>query len=98
MIVAEVIDNTTARGRTFRFLTDYDQDDFIKKLYALGSTPLPKYIQRPMSEEVQARYDEEFGGQPVEEMDVERYQTVFAKHIGAVAAPAACLHFSKRVC
>ena len=97
MIVAEVIDNTTARGRTFRFLTDYDQDDFIKKLYALGTTPLPKYIQRPMSEEVQARYDEEFGGQPVEEMDVERYQTVFAKHIGAVAVPAACLHFSKQL-
>ena len=96
-IIAEVIDNTTSRGRTFRFLTDYDQEEFVGKLYALGHTPLPRYIQRPMSEETQAKFDETFGGQPVEEMDIERYQTVFAKHIGAVAAPAASLHFSKQL-
>ncbi len=96
-IVAEVIDNTTSRGRTFRFLTDYDESEFIPKLYALGTTPLPKYIQRPMSAEVQTAFDETFGGQPLAEMDEERYQTVFAKKVGAVAAPAACLHFSKQL-
>lgn len=97
MIVAEVIDNTTSRGRTFRFLTDYDEDEFIPKLYSLGTAPLPKYIQRPMSEEVQEQFEKEFSGQPVNEMDTERYQTVFAKNVGAVAAPAACLHFSKQL-
>lgn len=96
-IVAEVIDNTTSRGRTFRFLTDYEQEEFVKKLYALGTTPLPKYIQRPLPENLQASYDETFGGQPIDEMDTERYQTVFAKNVGAVAAPAACLHFSKQL-
>lgn len=96
-IVAEVIDNTTSRGRTFRFLTDYDVEEFVPRLYALGTTPLPKYIHRPMSEEEQAKYEAEFHDQPVEEMDRERYQTVFAREIGAVAAPAASLHFSKQL-
>lgn len=96
-IVAEVIDNTTSRGRTFRFLTDYDENEFISRLYALGYPPLPKYIQRPMSEETMAAYDAEFHGEPVAEMDEERYQSVFASEVGAVAAPAACLHFSKQL-
>lgn len=96
-IVAEVIDNTTSRGRTFRFLTDYDETEFIPRLYALGNPPLPKYIRRPMDEETQAKYDAAFRGQPVGEMDEERYQSVFAKKVGAVAAPAACLHFSKQL-
>ena len=96
-IVAEVIDNTTSRGRTLRFLTDYEGDEFVEQLYAMGTTPLPKYIRRPMDEETMMQYEEIFGDLPVDEMDEERYQTVFAKHIGAVAAPAAGMHFSKNL-
>ena len=96
-IVAEVIDNTTSRGRTLRFLTDYEGDEFVEQLYAMGTTPLPKYIARPMSEETLAQYEEIFGDLPVVEMDEERYQTVFAEKIGAVAAPAAGMHFSKNL-
>lgn len=115
-IIAEVIDNTTSRGRTFRFLTDYDADEFVPKLYALGYAPLPRYIQRPMSPEVQEAYEasqragsvfqskrpgmqhqDESPVEPVREMDLERYQSIFAKHIGAVAAPASSLHFSKQL-
>ena len=96
-IVAEVIDNTTSRGRTFRFLTDYNNDEFVPRLYALGSAPLPKYIRRPMAPEVQAQYEELFHDQPVRELDIERYQTIFADKIGAVAAPASGRHFSKQL-
>jgi S-adenosylmethionine:tRNA ribosyltransferase-isomerase len=80
LLVAEVIDNTTSRGRTLRFLYDGDYDDFKKTLYSLGETPLPKYIKRT-----------------VEPEDRERYQTVYAKHEGAVAAPTAGMHFSKQL-
>ncbi len=79
-LVAEVIDNTTSRGRTLRFLYDGDYDSFKKKLYTLGETPLPRFIKRQ-----------------VEEIDNERYQTVYAKEEGAVAAPTAGLHFSKHL-
>lgn len=79
-LVAEVIDNTTSRGRTLRFLFDGPYEEFRQKLYELGQTPLPKYIKR----------------EP-DEMDAERYQTIFAKHEGAVAAPTAGLHFSKQL-
>jgi len=79
-LVAEVIDNTTSRGRTLRFLYDGSYEDFRKKLQELGETPLPKYISRE-----------------VEPEDAERYQTIFAKHEGAVAAPTAGLHFSKHL-
>ncbi len=79
-LVAEVIDNTTSRGRTLRFLFDGSYEEFNDKLRELGQTPLPKYIQR----------------QPDQE-DAERYQTVFAKEEGAVAAPTAGLHFSKHL-
>jgi S-adenosylmethionine:tRNA ribosyltransferase-isomerase len=96
-IVAEVIDNTTSRGRTFRFLTDYDNEEFVPRLYALGSAPLPKYIRRPMDPETLGEYERIFHDQPVAEMDTERYQTIFAKKIGAVAAPASGLHFSKQL-
>lgn len=96
-IIAEVIDNTTSRGRTFRFLTDYDNDEFVPKLYSLGSAPLPKYIRRPMDAKTQAEYESVFHDLPVREMDNERYQTIFADKIGAVAAPAAGLHFSKHL-
>jgi S-adenosylmethionine:tRNA ribosyltransferase-isomerase len=79
-LVAEVIDNTTSRGRTIRFLWDGSEDEFKGQLEALGETPLPKYIKRKPDEE-----------------DRERYQTVYAKHEGAVAAPTAGLHFSKEL-
>jgi len=103
-IVAEVIDNTTSRGRTLRFLTDYVGDDFVKHLYELGVTPLPKYIHRPMDEDTLRQFKEEFHlgddedlNQCVLDIDEERYQSIFAKKIGAVAAPASCMHFSKQL-
>lgn len=80
ILVAEVIDNTTSRGRTLRFLFDGPYQEFKKTIESLGETPLPKLIKRP-----------------VEPEDKERYQTVYAKHEGAVAAPAAGLHFSREL-
>lgn len=79
-LVAEVIDNTTSRGRTLRFLYDGPYEEFRKTLYDLGETPLPKYIKRK-----------------VEDSDKDRYQTIFAKNEGAVAAPTAGLHFSREL-
>lgn len=79
-LVAEVIDNTTSRGRTIRFLFDGDEKAFRDILDILGETPLPKYIKRKP-----------------DEMDKERYQTVYAKYEGAVAAPTAGLHFSREL-
>jgi S-adenosylmethionine:tRNA ribosyltransferase-isomerase len=80
ILVAEVIDNTTSRGRTLRFLYDGDYEEFKATLYRLGETPLPKFIKRDVVPE-----------------DRERYQTVFAKHEGAVAAPTAGLHYSREL-
>jgi len=79
-LVAEVIDNTTSRGRTLRFLFDGPYEDFKAKITELGETPLPKYIKRE-----------------VEPEDEDRYQTIFAKVEGAVAAPTAGLHFSREL-
>jgi S-adenosylmethionine:tRNA ribosyltransferase-isomerase len=79
-LVAEVIDNTTSRGRTLRFLFDGPHEEFKKVLYSLGETPIPKYINRKPDED-----------------DTERFQTVYARHEGAVAAPTAGLHFSKEL-
>ncbi len=79
-LVAEVIDNTTSRGRTIRFLWESDENSFRNMLEFLGETPLPKYIKRKPDEE-----------------DRERYQTVYAKNEGAVAAPTAGFHFSKEL-
>jgi S-adenosylmethionine:tRNA ribosyltransferase-isomerase len=79
-LVAEVIDNTTSRGRTLRFLFDGTYDEFKKTLFRLGEMPLPKWIRKH-----------------VEPIDNERYQTIFAKHEGAVAVPAAGLHFSREL-
>ena len=79
-LVAEVIDNTTSRGRTLRFLYDGSYEEFRSKLNEIGQTPLPKYIKRD-----------------VEPEDEERYQTIYAKKEGAVAAPTAGLHFSKHL-
>lgn len=80
MLVAEVIDNTTSRGRTLRFLFDGEYEDFKKTLFNMGETPLPRSIKRP-----------------VEPEDAERYQTIFAKNEGAVAAPTAGMHFSREL-
>ena len=55
-MVAEVIDNTTSRGRTLRFLYDGDHDEFKQALYAMGSTPLPDYITRKAEPEDAERY------------------------------------------
>ncbi len=79
-LVAEVIDNTTSRGRTLRFLYEGSYDEFKEELYKLGETPLPKFINRP-----------------VEEDDEHRFQTIFAQHEGAVAAPTAGMHFSREL-
>jgi S-adenosylmethionine:tRNA ribosyltransferase-isomerase len=79
-LVAEVIDNTTSRGRTLRFLFDGPYEEFKAIVAKLGNTPLPKYIKRE-----------------AEESDKERYQTIYAKNEGAVAAPTAGLHFSKNL-
>ncbi len=79
-LVAEVIDNTTSRGRTIRFLFEGTDEEFRTVLYNMGETPLPKYIKRKPDDE-----------------DRERYQTVFAKHEGAVAAPTAGMHFSQEL-
>ncbi len=79
-LVAEVIDNTTSRGRTLRFLYDGSYEEFRQKLIDLGETPIPKYINRDVTPE-----------------DAERYQTIYAKEEGAVAAPTAGLHFSKHL-
>ncbi len=79
-LVAEVIDNTTSRGRTLRFLYDGSYEEFRRKLKELGETPIPKYINREVVPE-----------------DAERYQTIYAKNEGAVAAPTAGLHFSKHL-
>jgi S-adenosylmethionine:tRNA ribosyltransferase-isomerase len=55
-IVAEVIDNTTSRGRTLRFLFDGTHDEFRKGLFKLGETPLPKNISRPVEEDDEHRF------------------------------------------
>lgn len=80
ILVAEVVDNTTSRGRTIRFLYDGPNEEFKGHLNALGHTPLPKYINRES-----------------EPLDKERYQTIYAKEVGAVAAPTAGLHMSREV-
>ncbi len=79
-LVAEVVDNTTSRGRTIRFLYEGSNEELKTILDNMGETPLPKYIKRKP-----------------EETDKDRYQTVYAKHEGAVAAPTAGLHFSREL-
>lgn len=80
ILVAEVVDNTTSRGRTIRFLFEGTDEEFKKHLTDLGNTPLPKYINRK-----------------AEDIDKERYQTIYASEVGAVAAPTAGLHMSREV-
>lgn len=76
-LVAEVIDNTTSRGRTIRFLFEGTNEEFNQVVDQLGETPLPKEIERPAEPE-----------------DRERFQTIYAKNTGAVAAPTAGMHFT----
>lgn len=80
-MVAEVIDNTTSRGRTIKFLFDGTDEEFRKALYDLGETPIPKEVLN----------------RETEPSDSERYQTIYAEHIGAVAAPSAGLHFTREI-
>ncbi len=80
-MVAEVIDNTTSRGRTLRFLYDGPHEEFKEALYALGEAPLPKHLF----------------SRKADEQDLEDFQCVFAKNEGAVTAPASGLHFSKQL-
>ena len=79
-LVAEVIDNTTSRGRTLRFLYDGSYEDFKETLFGLGQTPIPSWVKKDVTPE-----------------DAENFQTIFAKHEGAVSAPAAGLHFSREL-
>jgi len=80
-LVAEVIDNTTSRGRTIRFVFNGTNEELHETISRVGQTPLPPYIKRD-----------------VEDADRERYQTIFAEHRGAVAAPTAGLHFTPELC
>ena len=84
-MVAEVIDNTTSRGRTLRFLYDCDHEDFKRELYSLGEAPLPRYV-------IDYREDHHATAE-----DLEQFQTVFAQAEGAVTAPATGLHFSREL-
>ena len=81
-MVAEVIDNTTSRGRTLRFLYERPHDQFKRELYGLGEAPLPRYIidRRPATPD-----------------DMNNFQTIYAKHEGAVTAPSTGLHFSREM-
>ena len=90
-MVAEVIDNTTSRGRTLRFLYDCPHDEFKRELYALGEAPLPRYIidNRPKEK------GEEFAHATAD--DMENFQSVFAKNEGAVSAPGTNIHFSEHM-
>ncbi|MBQ4460609.1 MAG: tRNA preQ1(34) S-adenosylmethionine ribosyltransferase-isomerase QueA [Bacteroidaceae bacterium] len=81
-MVAEVIDNTTSRGRTLRFLYDGPHDEFKAALYALGEAPIPDFLKE--------RRD-------ADDEDMERFQCIFAKNEGAVTAPTAGLHFSREL-
>jgi S-adenosylmethionine:tRNA ribosyltransferase-isomerase len=84
-MVAEVIDNTTSRGRTLRFLYDCPHDEFKRSLFALGESPLPRYI-------IDARNNHHGT-----EEDMEDFQTIYARREGAVTAPATGLHFSREL-
>ena len=81
-LVAEVIDNTTSRGRTLRFLFEGTYEQFRDKLKELGNTPLPEDILR---------------FRDIEPTDEESYQTLFATAEGAVAVPTSGLHFSREL-
>ena len=103
-MVAEVIDNTTSRGRTLRFLYDCPHDKFKRELFALGEAPLPHYIidhevemEVPDDKEPGATKVIKVKDRPVRPEDMEDFQCIFAKNEGAVTAPASGLHFSREL-
>ena len=81
-MVAEVIDNSTSRCCSLRFLYDCPHEQFKSELFGLGEAPLPRYIvdRRPATPE-----------------DMNNFQTIYAKNEGAVTAPATGLHFSREM-
>jgi len=81
-LIAEVVDNTTSRGRTIRFLFDGENAELHRRIDRLGQTPIPPYIKKR---------------RPVESKDRDDYQTIYAREVGAVAAPTAGLHFTREV-
>lgn len=81
-LVAEVVDNTTSRGRTIRFLFDGTHEEFIKIVRGMGRTPLPDELRRLRD---------------IEKKDADDYQTIYAKKEGSIAAPIAGLHFSREL-
>ena len=81
-MVAEVIDNTTSRGRTLRFLYDGPHNEFKEALYALGEAPIPDDVRKL---------------RPTQPEDMEWFQTIYAKNEGAVTAPTTGLHFSREL-
>ena len=81
-MVAEVIDNTTSRGRTLRFLYDSPHDEFKENLFALGEAPIPDDIR---------------AFREAEKDDLENFQTIYASVEGAVTAPVSGLHFSREL-
>lgn len=89
-MVAEVIDNTTSRGRTLRFLYECPHDEFKRELFKLGEAPLPRYITEHKNSEGEL-------DRPVTEDDFEDFQCIFAKNEGAVTAPATGLHFTREM-
>ncbi len=89
-LVAEVVDNTTSRGRTLRFLYDCPHDEFRKELFSMGEPPLPRYIIDHKNAD--GEYD-----RPVTDEDFDDFQTVYARHEGAVTAPSTGLHFTRQI-
>ncbi|MBR1644768.1 MAG: tRNA preQ1(34) S-adenosylmethionine ribosyltransferase-isomerase QueA [Bacteroidales bacterium] len=81
-LVAEVIDNTTSRGRTIRFLYDGTHDELIRAIRNIGQPPLP---------------DELLQIRDIAPSDTNDYQTIYAKVDGGIAAPTAGLHFTKEM-
>lgn len=81
-MVAEVIDNTTSRGRTLRFLYDGPHDEFKAALYALGEAPIPDDVRSHRKATAE---------------DIENFQTIYATKEGAVTAPTTGLHFSREL-
>lgn len=80
-LVAEVSDNTTSRGRTLRFLFDGTTAELYQIFEKLGSPPIPDWILK----------------RDVKPIDKERYQTIYAKNIGAVVPSFAGFHFTEYI-
>ena len=81
-LVAEVIDNTTSRGRTIRFLYDGSHDEFVRHIRSIGHMPLPEDILKLRE---------------LRREDSTDYQTIYAHTEGAVVAPISGLHFTREM-